>query len=270
MTHTNTAPARLLIALAAMFFASTLAAKRLNLEFEIDGMQRRVLVMVPKQSGPGPIPLIIVFHGRGDDSDKFASAVKLQRDWPEAIVAYPRGEFIDTQPPMRGWQYHLGDYGDRDLKLTDRILAELSRRYPIDPRQTYAAGFSNGGHFVFLLMAERNQTFAAFVAIGALQPNYRSSAPPRPMLYLFGRGENPRYHDDWVATVKTLILHNHVDQASVDYLGCCRRHVAATEGAVLVYGAYNAGHIWPHDGNVWIREFLRDVTPSLPARKDSR
>lgn len=265
MNRTRKVALCILIAWLSLFLAAPATAKRLNLEIEIDGMHRRVLVMVPKETGPGPIPLIIVFHGRGDDSEKFARAVELQRDWPEAIVVYPRGELIDTQPPMRGWQYHLGDYGDRDLKLTDRILAELSTRYPIDPRQTYAAGFSNGGHFVFLLMAERNQTFAAFVAIGALQPNYRSSASPRPMLYLFGRGENPRYHDDWVATVKTLILHNRVAAASVDYLGCCRRHAAKTDGAALVYGAYNAGHIWPHDGNAWIREFLRDVTPSRSA-----
>jgi polyhydroxybutyrate depolymerase len=253
---------RILIAALVWLLAAPVMAKRLNLEFEIDGMQRRVLVMTPKKIGTDPLPLIIVFHGRGDDSEKFASAVKLHRDWPEAIVVYPRGEYIDTQPPMRGWQYRRGTYRDRDLKLTDRVLAELNGRYAIDPQQTYAAGFSNGGHFVFLLMAERNQAFAAFVAIGALQPNYRSTAPPRPMLYLFGRGENPEYHGDWTATVKTLIAHNRVVDTPRDYLGCCRWHAAGPDGAVFVYGAYNAGHIWPHEGNEWIQSFLHDLRPA--------
>ena len=78
---------------------------------------------------------------------------------------------------MRGWQYKLGTYDDRDLKLTDQLIAELGKRYQTAPEHTFAAGFSNGGHFVFLLNAQRNDRFAAFAAIGALQPEYASDAP---------------------------------------------------------------------------------------------
>ncbi len=254
--------ARLLGVVGWMFIALATAnadAARFTLEFEIDGMARKVLVYAPDAPPPGTLPLIIVYHGRGDDAQPFANAVKLHKDWRQAIVAYPRGETIDTTPPMRGWQYHAGTYGDRDLKLTDQLLARLGERYATDPKRTYAAGFSNGGHFVFLLHAERNDAFAAFVAIGALQPAYATDAPPKPFMYLFGRREDPSYQGDWAKTVEALTRHNQVMERTEDFAGCCKLLRPKPGGAPFVFGLYNAGHIWPSGGNAWIREFVETV-----------
>ena len=197
-----------------------------------------------------------MFHGRGDSNDKFAAAVKLHRDWPQAIVVYPQGKTIDTAPPMRGWQYRLGTYQDRDLKLTDWLLAEIGRRYPTSPLLTFVAGFSNGGHFVFLLMAQRNDSFAAFTVIGAIQPEYAAATAPKPLLYLFGRGEHPDFHEDWIKTVQALARHNRTTAKPVAYLSCCQLLQPGPNGAPLVYGRYNAGHIWPHRGNEWLMQFF--------------
>jgi poly(3-hydroxybutyrate) depolymerase len=248
--------AMLSIALLTALPAREAAAERFTLQFDIDGMQRKVLVYAPDAPVAANAPLVIVYHGRGDDSVAFANAVKLHKDWPGAIVAYPRGETIDTTPPMRGWQYKAGTYDDRDLKLTDRLLAELGGRYPIVPERTFAAGFSNGGHFVFLLNKVRNDAFAAFVAIGALQPEYASDAPPKPFMYLFGRREDPKYQGDWAKTVEALTRHNRSEDRAVDFAGCCKLLAPKPGGADLVFGLYNAGHIWPSDGNQWLMEFL--------------
>jgi poly(3-hydroxybutyrate) depolymerase len=234
-------------------------AARSTLEFSIDGMDRKVLVYAPDPPLAANTPLVIVYHGRGDDSVAFANAVKLHKDWPNAIVAYPRGETIDTTPPMRGWQYQAGTYDDRDLKLTDRLLAELGERYAIAPERTFAAGFSNGGHFVFLLNKVRNDAFAAFVAIGAVQPGYTSDAPPKPFMYLFGRREDPKYQDDWAKTVEALTRHNRSAGPVVDFAACCKLLAPKPGGATLVFGTYNAGHIWPSGGNQWLIEFFGRV-----------
>jgi poly(3-hydroxybutyrate) depolymerase len=234
-------------------------AARFTLQLSIDGMDRKVLVYAPDPPVAANTPLVIVYHGRGDDSVAFANAVKLHKDWPEAIVAYPRGETIDTTPPMRGWQYKAGTYDDRDLKLTDRLLAELGGRYPIVPERTFAAGFSNGGHFVFLLNKVRNDAFAAFVAIGALQPEYTSDAPPKPFMYLFGRREDPKYQGDWAKTVEALSRHNLSGERAVDFADCCKLLAPKPGGATLVFGTYNAGHIWPSDGNQWLMTFFAGV-----------
>lgn len=245
-----------LLIMALSLAARSADAARFTLEFDIDGLARKVLVFAPDEPVPGDTPLVVVYHGRGDDSVAFANAVRLHKDWPEAIVAYPRGETIDTTPPMRGWQYRAGTYDDRDLKLTDRLLAELRGRYQVVPERTFAAGFSNGGHFVFLLNKERNDDFAAFVAIGALQPEYASEAPPKPFMYLFGRREDPKYLSDWTRTVEALVRHNHSEERGTDFAACCKRLAPKPGGATLVFGLYNAGHIWPSEGNAWVIEFF--------------
>jgi poly(3-hydroxybutyrate) depolymerase len=246
-------------AFALLLTAGQVDAKREVLKFEIDGVTRSVLVYAPRNAGPDPLPLIVVYHGRGDDNGKFASAVKLHRDWPQAIVAYPRGEKIDTRPPMRGWQYRAGTYEDRDLKLTDQLLLALGQRYSIKPQMTFAAGFSNGGHFVFLLMAERSAAFAGFAAIGAIQPRFATDAPPRPVLYLFGRNEPGNYAEDWKKTVQALGRYARAGGKGVDYLSCCKWLAPREDGVVMAYGSYNAGHIWPYDGNAWLRDFFERV-----------
>lgn len=241
--------------------AGPAAAARLNLEYEIDGLQRRVLAFVPDiepaAGGDAVHPLVVVYHGRGDDSAAFAKAVKLHEQWPEAIVAYPRGELHDGKS-MRGWQYRPGQYADRDLKLTDRLLEDMAARYGTRPAHSYAAGFSNGGHFVFLLMAERSASFAAFGVLGAVQPDYTATAPPRPLIYLFGRGEDKRHQNAWQKTIEALIRHQRTSGPLQAVLGCCQLQAPTAGGAPLVFGVYNAGHTWPQGGNQWLRAFFTD------------
>lgn len=229
-------------------------AARELLEFEIAGESRRVLLFVPDARNAGPRTLMVVFHGRGDDDTAFANAVQLHKDWPDAIVAYPRGELRENSS-MRGWQYRVGDQGDRDLALVDRLLEETARRHGTRPDRTHAAGFSNGGHFVLLLLAERPDAFATFTVIGSVHPRFLSEAPPRPVLYLFGRNEGREYKDDWAGTVEALARHNRTQGPLLKFMDCCNLQSPGPGGAAFVFGLYNAGHIWPSDGNQWLREF---------------
>ena len=223
------------------------------LRFDIDGAERRVLLHAP-ESPAADAPLVVVFHGRGDDASAFAEAVKLHEDWPEAIIAYPRGEPHETRP-QRGWQYRAGQYDDRDLKLTDALLEDIDGRFALPASRRLAAGFSNGGHFVFLLMQQRPEAFGAHAVIGSVRPDLRLDAPPKPLLYLFGRGEPRRYQDDWRRTVEALVRHQRSSGPLVDWETCCKLQAAGSGGEVLVFGLYNAGHIWPAQGNVWLRAF---------------
>ena len=251
---------RLLMAALLLAQVPVVAAAEEFMEFEIGGETRRVLLFVPEAPSAGPRTLVLVFHGRGDDDRAFAKAVQLHRDWPDAIVAYPRGE---KRPgtSMRGWQYRVGEQDDRDLKLTDRLLEEMARRYGTRPQSTHVAGFSNGGHFTLLLLAERPEAFATFTVIGSVQPDFLSDAPPRPVMYLFGRGEDPRHMDDAARTVEALVRHNRTQGPLVKFMGCCQRQSPATGGAEVVFGAYNAGHIWPSQGNEWLKAFTQQSWP---------
>jgi hypothetical protein len=108
-----------------------------------------------------------------------------------------------------------------------------------------------------LLLAQRPDAFATFTVIGAVSPRFVSDSPPRPVLYLFGRREDPAHKDDWAKTVEALVRHNRTSGPLSDSLGCCKRHAPGPGGAPLVFGLYNAGHIWPFEGNKWLMEFAR-------------
>ena len=256
------------IQLSRWFFAALLIgalpvaqAAEQRLEFEIEGQKRRVLLFVPDEPSAEPRTLVVVFHGRGDDDRAFARAVRLHQDWPEAIVAYPRGELRENST-QRGWQYRPGDQGDRDLALTDRLLEELSRRHGTRPEKTHVAGFSNGGHFTLLLMAERPHAFATFTVIGSVAPGFSSESPQKPVLYLFGRGEDRRYREDWAGTVEALARHNRTQGPLTKFMGCCHLQSPSAKGAPFVFGTYGAGHIWPSQGNQWLKEFIQHPWPS--------
>jgi poly(3-hydroxybutyrate) depolymerase len=229
-------------------------AAREVLPFDIQGESRRVVVFVPDAPAAGPRTLVVVFHGRGDNDQAFANAVQLHRDWPDAIVAYPRGE-KKPDSNMRGWQYRVGDQGDRDLALVDRLLEETAKRYGTRPEATHVAGFSNGGHFTLLLMAERPDAFASFTVIGSVHPEFKSDAAPKPVLYLFGRGEGREHKEAWAGTVEALARHNRTTGPLKRFMGCCNLQQPAADGAPFVFGIYNAGHIWPSQGNEWLKEF---------------
>ncbi len=259
----NRLPGVFLVTLLVAAFSAPALADRQVIKMTIDDVKRSALVFSPSNPGDTKLPLVFVFHGRGDDSGKFARAVKLHKDWKEAVVVYPRGLTIDTRPPMRGWQGRVGQYADRDLKFTDRLLQRLTTMFDVDPQKTYVAGFSNGGHFTFLLLKERTDSFVAYAVIGALQPDFRSDTPPKPFIYLFGRREGTRYQDQWVKTVKALARHNQASGEQTDYEDCCTLLYPKSGGAMMVYGLYNAGHIWPNRGNERLLRFFTQASDDI-------
>ncbi|MCZ6560803.1 MAG: alpha/beta hydrolase-fold protein [Gammaproteobacteria bacterium] len=250
----------LLAAFLLAGFSGPAFADRQVIKMTIDDVERSALVFAPKKSADTMLPLVLVYHGRGDDSGKFARAVKLHKDWKNAVVVYPRGLFLDSKPKMRGWQGRVGEYNDRDLKFTDRLLQRLQTMYPVDPQRTYVAGFSSGGHFTFLLLRERTEMFVAYSVIGALQPDFQSNSPAKPFIFLFGRDEGSQYQEQWVNTVKALARHNRASGEQIEYEDCCTLLYPKAEGATMVYGLYSAGHIWPYSGNQRLMRFFKQAS----------
>ena len=93
-------------------------------------------------------------------------------------------------------------------------------------------------------------------------PTFESDAPPKPLMYLFGRDEGREYKQDWARTVEALARHNRTEGPLTKFMGCCQRQSPAEGGAPFVFGLYSAGHIWPTQGNEWLREFATHPWPS--------
>ena len=75
------------------------------------------------------------------------------------------------------------------------------------------------------------------------------------MIYLFGRGEPREYREDWAKTVVVLARVNRTRGKPEPWGDDLQR----LEGAApLVWGTYNAGHIWPYRGNEDIVRFFQE------------
>ena len=121
--------------------------------WNVDGDAREAILMAPARTSPGSkVPVVLSFHGHGDDMDNF-QYTNVHRAWPDAVVLYFQG--LPSRDGYRGWQVTKGEYQDRDLKLVDTALAWLHARFTIDDDRVYATGFSNGAMFTYLLWAEQ-------------------------------------------------------------------------------------------------------------------
>lgn len=245
------------IALVLLLFAP-LAHAYDTLVLEVEGLKRSARVFPGKKADTEPSPLLIVFHGRGDNERDFSRAVRLHDDWPEATVVYPRGMVRKDEAGMRGW---LGapDREDvnHDLEFVERMLEELPNRYRVDPRRIYVGGFSNGGRLTFILLARMPEVFAAFVPVGALDASASGATQPRPVMYLFGRGEPREYERMWAETVVAVARLNRADGRKREWAPGFTEYLAGEGGAQTIVSLYSAGHIWPYAGNEKIIRFLK-------------
>src|ERR1043166_1066924 len=124
--------------------AADLLARR---EWNVDGGVREALVYVPARAKSGASPVVFAFHGHGGSMSNAARQFGYHRLWPEAIVVYMQGlntpgRLTDPEGQKAGWQFGIGDQGDRDLKFFDVVLSSLKGDYRVDEKRIYATGHS--------------------------------------------------------------------------------------------------------------------------------
>ena len=156
----------------------------------VDGVQRTALIYAPPSAKSNPSSVVFVFHGHGGNARQAERSFHIEREWPEAIVVYMQGlptigQLTDPQGNRNGWQAAAGDYGDRDLKLFDAVLARLKQDYNVDTKRIYATGHSNGGGFTYLLWLTRGDVFVA-VAPCAAVAKYAAQLKPKPVMHIAG------------------------------------------------------------------------------------
>lgn len=185
-------------------------------------VDRTYHIEIPANPPQAVVPVIIVFHGGGQDAATIAKRWGVNPPNPvpseleNYLLVFPEA---DPTLPDEWVHYSAGDsaYPSHDLDFVAQLLQELTTRaYPTgspavptvsaDPSLAYAAGFSNGGGFVWqLLHSELAASFRGFAAVGkALDPekvrHYADElgpgTPPEaaPVVYVHGtadRGYRP-------------------------------------------------------------------------------
>lgn len=185
---------RLIAGAICLFSAGTNVADAATpeaLSWTIDGAERSAIVFKPTTL-PETVgaPLVFAFHGHGGNVHQFARRANFQAHWPEAIVVYMQGvataTTVDPEGKRPGWQRNAGELDDRDVKFFDRVLATVREKCKVDDNRIYATGSSNGAFFVYVLWAERSDTFAAFApCIGLPWPTLNLSSP-KPVFIVAG------------------------------------------------------------------------------------
>ena len=150
-----------------------------------------------------PLPLVLVFHGGGGTaklaalstrwSDK-ADRVGLFVVYPEGIRPEPeRPATFLRNPPFWNAGSGIGCAGREnvdDVGFIRSLLDELGEALPVDPRRTYAVGFSNGASMAFRVAMELSERFAAIAPVsGLLWRQEPRPTRPVPMIYITGTAD---------------------------------------------------------------------------------
>jgi poly(3-hydroxybutyrate) depolymerase len=151
-------------------------------------IHRTYHIQIPANPAQAVVPVIIVFHGGGQDAATIAKrwgvhpSNPIPPDLANYLLVFPEA---DPTLPDEWVHFQAGDsaFPTHDLDFVRQLLQELtSRAYPTgspavptvsaDPSLAYAAGFSNGGGFVWqLLNSDLATAFRGFAAVGkALDP----------------------------------------------------------------------------------------------------
>src|SRR3954469_23789347 len=106
--------ATLTLTVAAMILqASTALAQRGELRtWTVDGDKRQAIVYSPSVAPAGRVPLVLSFHGHGDNMQNFQHT-NLHQAWPEAMVVYFQG-LPSRRDGLAGWQTEKSQDDDRD------------------------------------------------------------------------------------------------------------------------------------------------------------
>ena len=129
-----------------------------------DSLPYRLLLPVNYNTN-NKYPLIIVLHGSGergnDNESQLTHGGKLfirddvRRDFP-AIVVFPQCG--------REARWSREDYEGEatvPLKLTQELIEQLVKQYPVNKRQVYIGGLSMGGSGTYEIVARNPTLFAA-------------------------------------------------------------------------------------------------------------
>ncbi|MGI9524845.1 MAG: alpha/beta hydrolase family esterase [Hyphomicrobiaceae bacterium] len=140
--------------------------------------------------GTSKVGAIVFAHGyRGNPGAvmRNRSLTQIGDDLAVAIIA-PKSSGLDWSLPNSPSRLR-GEPQVDELAYFDRLLDDVTRRFPVDPERIVAAGFSAGGMMVWTLACHRSGRFAGFIPIAGTfwRPVPTTcSSPPASIFHLHG------------------------------------------------------------------------------------
>ena len=256
---------RLMVAISILGFvvatAVTASAQGKIMRWTVDGEKREALVFPPGVTDVRH-PLVFAFHGHGGNMQSFAQKAHIQTLWKGAIVVYPQGvnrpSAVDPQGARSGWQVEANqaNIGNKDLHFFDAMLATMRQTYQVDDTRVYAAGFSNGATFSFLLWAERGQTLAAIgECAGRLAPPVQLTLP-RALIAIAGVADATNLIYVQRQAIETALQADNTTGAGQSCGQYCIRYPSTTQTPVKTF-IHPGGHVYPPWASAEIVKFFK-------------
>ncbi|WP_350335671.1 alpha/beta hydrolase family esterase [Coralliovum pocilloporae] len=144
-------------------------------------------VRAPKGwDGKTPLPVLLYFHGWGRTGLNPINNPKVggATDSNNVLLVAPNGI-------RRSWDFW--DYDSRDTPFVDKVLADVSARWPIDRKRIFISGYSYGAAMAWRLACERGSEFAGYLSIaGTLwrQNDIQCAGGPVNLAHVHGLRDN--------------------------------------------------------------------------------
>lgn len=172
-------------------------------EFTLTFDGRDYRLYVPSGYAPAtPIPLVVGFHGAGDDGGNFYAFTQLvgmgdAAEPAQYILVVP--DTKSTYSDFANWSGNPNNDIDEMLAEMDEILAlvdDVGTHYNLDDAQQHVFGFSNGGLFTAITGMARADRWATLAVLGyGWGSSFLPPAPPsRPIPVQFGCGNGDGFY----------------------------------------------------------------------------
>jgi polyhydroxybutyrate depolymerase len=154
------------------------------------GQARAFELHVPSSYDPTRgAPVVLLFHGYTMTAAEIATAshFSASADTRGMIVAYPTGLGTGFNAGECCGSAQTGNVDD--VGFTRDVLANLADAYCVDPKRTFATGFSNGAFLAYRLACELSGSIAAIAPVaGGIQQDPATCKPKRPVPLLHVHG----------------------------------------------------------------------------------
>ncbi len=226
----------------------------------VDGVNRVALMHASADAKVHPTPVVFAFHGHGGTMHDAANAFAIHKHWRDAIVVYMKGVPTaagnDPAGKQSGWQYHVGENGNRDVKFFDAVLAGLRHEFKVDDKRIFVTGFSNGGGLAFVLWSTRGDQIAAVAPCAMHAPEKMiSTFKPKPMLQIAGKNDPLQKLPVQEKTVNEVARLNQCGDGQPWALKCTM--YPSKIGAPVVLYVHPGGHEVPRDAPSLIVRFFK-------------
>jgi len=207
-----------------------------------------------------PMPVLLVFHGRGGSGSDIAQGTRFHEVWPEALVVYLDGlpgisAPYDKEGQYAGWQLNPGEANDRDVEFVDATLINLEKQFKINKYKVFATGHSNGSRFLAVLWAMRAQRFAGFAFSASQAGNLIKTSVPKPLFMGMGMRDELIPFADQKQSIRLACNLLGLPQTQFEHEGISRNE--NKNGIELMTFIHSGGHRWPEEQTRMIVDFFK-------------